>query len=275
MFSPAYYQPGNPPHLTLFPAGGNAVAIALPASMRGDMRVIRFDPGGRAMYAQSLDVFNRANTIEKIQFQPARESAVPGSAGFGEVSCLAFPQSSTKMIVSGWPWSYNGRGAFELDPDTAAILPLPAGSPSLCGGAGGLLSPDGSRVVATLGKGLGVFPLGGGAAQKLRGTTAGTHCSWSPNAEYLACAVDGRIAMFKMKDLSKPRGLGRAGDAPFEWSPDSHYLLLRTSPLSCMLTFYGESLAILDVETGKRAEVRSSHCTITGGNFGWLESGVR
>jgi hypothetical protein len=74
--------------------------------------------------------------------------------------------------------------------------------------------------------------------------------------------------------MDRYKNLGSSGDGPLVWSPDSKYLLLRRSSLSCAASVYGESLEIVDVKAGKREIVKSSHCSITAGTIGWLDSGV-
>jgi hypothetical protein len=73
---------------------------------------------------------------------------------------------------------------------------------------------------------------------------------------------------------SSPRKLGTAGDSDVVWSPDSKYLLIRTSSLSCKFTLYGESLEVIEVAAGKRMPVKSSHCQITAGAFGWMDRAI-
>jgi hypothetical protein len=42
-----------------------------------------------------------------------------------------------------------------------------------------------------------------------------------------------------------------------------------------MPTLYGESLAVIDVQTGNRSWVKSAHCKVTGGSYyGWVDRGV-
>jgi hypothetical protein len=144
-FAPAYFQPDNPPQLTVFPLDGPATKIALPEELPTDSRAIAFSPDGRALFVQKSEPLNRAAGIYKIEFQPPRESVVPGSIGTGEVSCLAVSRTTGKITVSGWSWAHNGGGILEIDPGDSTSRVLPSGSASSCGGGGGIVSPDGAR----------------------------------------------------------------------------------------------------------------------------------
>ena len=270
-----WFLHGNPPRLTMFPPDGPAVIVALPAGLPSYSRAIGFSLDGRAMYNQKIEPFSRSNGIYKVEFQPARERVVPGSVGTGEVTCLSESRSSEKIIFAGWSWSHENGGVFEIDPITATRQLLPMGSASICGGSGGILSPDGGHAVKVVGKGRGLLDMKTGVVRALKGTNQDTRCSWSPDSKRVACVQEGKVSLLDADALSHPRNLGSAGQIPVEWSPDSKYLLLRSSPLSCAFTPYGESLMILDVKTGKRKLVASSNCKITSGDFGWLDCNIR
>lgn len=268
-FCPAYFQPGHPPELRLFPLDGPALTVALPPALSPHSHVIAFSSDGRAVYTQK-DPLNRSEGINKIEFQPARESVVPGTIGTGEVWCLESSQPPGTIVVNAWSWSQNTRGIFRIDP-TATMQLLPLGSASVCGGEGGLLSPDGERAITRGRKQLRLVTLNTGTVSPIKGTSTDTQCTWSPDGRWIAGIRGGRIVLVNAAKPNRARHLGSAGDAPIVWSPDSKYLLLRKSSLSCALTLYGESLEIVEVTTGRRRMVKSSHCTIIAGTLGWLD----
>jgi WD40 repeat protein len=214
---------------------------------------------------------NRSAGIYKIEFKPSRFSVVPGSIGTGEVWCLAVSSVSGRITLSGKSWALDSTGVFEIDPAAATSMVLAPGTASGCGGKGGFMSPDGKRAITNDAKQLRLVVLRTGASTAIKGTSADTQSVWSPDGRWIATVRGGRIGLIDADDPTRSRGLGRSGDGPLVWSPDSRYLLLRTSPLSCALTVYGESLEVVDVETGGRNEVKSSHCTITAGTLGWLD----
>jgi hypothetical protein len=69
-----------------------------------------------------------------------------------------------------------------------------------------------------------------------------------------------------MKDLGKAEG------KPV-WSPDAGFLLDVKPQVSCWATLYGMSLQVIDVASGKRSLVKSSHCGIITGGF-WMNAGA-
>jgi WD40 repeat protein len=164
-------------------------------------------------------------------------------------------------------------GIFEIDPAAATNRPLPAGSPSSCGGAGGLLSPDGQRAIKKTGKQIELVEVKTGEDRVIEGVTPDTSCVWSPNGHSIACVRDGEIVIINANDAARQRNLG-AGIGPVEWSPDSKHLLFRISQLSCLLTLYFDSLEVLDIETAKRTLVKNSHCQVTAGPHGWIDPTV-
>ena len=264
-YFPACFQPG-PPRLRLFPPRGRAVVVALPAELPANMRAIAFASDGGAI--------DRSAGIYKIETRPPRYSLVPGSMGMGEASCLAVSKERGTITVEGWSWSDDHRGVFEIDPFAASRTALPPGSPSECGGSGGILSPDGRRAV-TAGKGtLGLVDVRSGNVQPIRGTNAGTRCVWSPDSRWVACVQKGTIALIDADTASQARSLGSSGDGPVVWSPDSRFILLRKSQIACAPTAYGESLEVVEVEVGKRSLVESAKCTITSGTLGWMDQGL-
>src|ERR1700683_942354 len=263
-FVPAYVQGAMKPYqLVLFPFDGPEIIVPLPAELPTGMRVIGFGSDGKAIYGQKADPLNRSIGIYKIEFHPARAGVVPGSAGMGEVLCLTESSSSGRIIV--FSRSLNG-GVFEIDPDAGTSRPMPAGSAPGCQGISSpeILSPDGNPVIRRHGKQLDLIDMKTGESRVIKGVSADAICIWSPNGQRIECSRDNEeVAVIDVGDPFRRKtfrgGLG-------EWSPDSKYLLRVKSQLSCLPTLYGESLDVLEVETGKRTAVRSSHCRISGGS---------
>jgi hypothetical protein len=270
-FYPAYFQPSNPPHLWVFPPDGPKAPVALPDGLPRDLRGVEFSDDGEALYLQTINSLDRAAGIYKVQFRPPRQGLVPGSVGVGELWCLAVSRATGVITLSGMSWALNRSGVFRIDPRTATSRAAPSGSPSACGGSGGVMSPDGGRAVVPDGGQFGLEVMKTGAIRLIKGAGTGAQSSWSPDSRWIAVVLDGSATLVDASDVTRRRRLGSTGHGPLIWSPDSKYLLLRKSGFSCGFGNEGESLEVVDVETGKRREIKSSHCGISAGTLGWLD----
>lgn len=132
------------------------------------------------------------------------------------------------------------------------------------------MSPDGQRAIIKAGKHLNLVDVNSGEVRVLKETSTDTQSAWSPDGRWIAAVSNGRITLLDSHTAARSRKLGSAGDA-LVWSPDSRCLLLRKSSLSCALTLYGTSLEVVEVETGRREQIKSSRCTITAGRLGWMD----
>jgi hypothetical protein len=269
-FCPAYLSQ-VPKRLELFPRTGWASSVGLPADLPGNFRVIAFSPDGKAIYGQEMEPIGRQVGITEIEFKPPRKRMVPGSAAFSNVVYLAVSLSSGKIFVAGWSGSAANSqcGVFEIDPGAASHRKLWS-SPSLdCPGP---LSPDGKRAVSMRGQELGVLDLETGTVQTIKGASGVGACTWSPEGRQLACIDrDEKIVLIETS-TRQTRIIGGSGNGLAEWSPDSKSLLVIRDQFSCLPTLFGASLAVVDVETGKRSWVKSAHCKVMGGSYyGWVD----
>lgn len=211
--------------------------------------------------------------IQRIEFHPSRQSLVPGSLGTGEIQCLSVSSSSTKLVFRGWSWSQGKGGAFEIDPGAGSVRSLSENLPSPCGGPGGLLSPDGNRILRRGTGGLEVFDLRTQASKSVKRVGADAYCEWAPDGVYVVCVDHRRLLLVGASSPSEPRDLGPAGSG-VAWSPDSRRILFVTSQPSCVATLYGQSLEVVDVQNGSRIPIKSSRCKILSGLPGWLDRSV-
>jgi WD40 repeat protein len=258
--------PTKVPQLILFPTAGPQVTVPLPAGLPADLRLIEFSPDGTAIYVQSLGGWDR---ITKIEFRPARQRIIRGSVGVGTILSLVVLHKPERILVSGVAKS-RGKvecGVFEIDPDGGEFRQLLDGKFPDCGG---FISPDGKRVLRLqkLGNQLSVLDLATGAVQAIGDGLS--WADWSPDGQWIATVLDyHRVVLIDATDTSRRRNLGRTEDNQVQWSPDSKYLLLAKSELLCG----GElsSLEALDVRTGKRSQIKSSHCNILATTFGWMD----
>jgi hypothetical protein len=269
-FCPAYYETNHPSRLRLFPLDGPELSVALPEGLPMNAGGITFSADGEALYAQGAGYAQEAG-IFKVEFRPAREGVIPGSVGMGDAWCVAVSPLSGKIIVASYPWDPITQGIYEVDPVIATRRAMPAGTASVCGGGGGVMSPDGRLAIVKDGKQFALVALKTGTVSPIKGTSAGMQFAWSPDGRWIAGVRSGRVTLIDADDTTRQKGLGRSGDGAVIWSPDSGYLLLRSSSLSCGFGNEGESLTVIDVKTGVRKEVKSSHCTVAAGTLGWLD----
>ena len=173
-------------------------------------------------------------------------------------------------------------GAFEIDPDAGTLRALRTASSGGCGGARGPISPDGKRVVSYTGKQLSLLHLETGAVQVVNGVSAGerisitwvSNCYWSPDGRWLAAVRDGKIVLIDATNAARHKSFRASPRGPVYWSPDSKYLLFTRSQLSCISYIFTESLEAIDVETGHKIPIKSSHCAIMVPVLGWLDSAI-
>ncbi len=270
-FCPAYWQQGGI-QLRLFPlnAPGETVPMAEVAKL---FQVIWFSRDGKSVFGQARQLPpGHAAGITKIEFNPMRQSIVPGSDGFGKVAHLTASPSSGRLLVAGWAGSQLTQcGYFEIDPKTATVRMLRAGSDLDCRQGPGPISPNGRLAVSAGGGQLGLLDLETAAHRIMNGLGSADSCNWSPDSRLLACNHEGAIVVVDV-ETCRLRKMGGRGNGDAEWSPDGKHLLVFRSQLSCMPTLYGESLAVIDVDTGKRSWVKSAHCEVTGGSrYGWVD----
>ena len=165
-------------------------------------------------------------------------------------------------------------GVFEINPNTGIFRTLRSGVFPDCGGAAGPVSPDGIRVLHTVEANAGrltVLNLQTSEIHGVGGTM--TSASWSPDGRWIA-AIKGKsrissIVLFDAADTSRERILGRTMGGRLDWSPDSKYLLVAKPEAMCGPDLW--SLEVIEVETGKRTDVKSAHCEIFETNTGWMD----
>jgi hypothetical protein len=245
--------PHSPPLLTLFPMEGPEEAASLPDGLPTNFRLIAFSPDGKSVYGQKNDPSDPSNVIIKIEFMPARQSAVQGSAGFGPIWFLTPSPQLGKIFVSGWS-KRRGKGecgAFEIDPDTGSFRTLREGIYPDCGGGVGPISPDGKSILSHHGNRLNLLDLKTGAADQLG---AGLEwATWSPDGRWIAAWGVGRIILIDATNTSRRISLGSSGDNDVRWSPDSKSLLLSKSQVSCWPSLFTGSLEVVNVDRSKAA----------------------
>jgi hypothetical protein len=267
-FVAAHFRLNN---LIIFPFRGSPIEIEPPNGLTVNFIVLGSSADGEAVYGQSSYPDRWAGII-KIEFNRARISIVPGSTGLGNVASLIESSQSGKIFVSARRMNDGAMecGAFEIDPKAGALRPLRIGAYPDCGGP---ISPDGKRELNLAGDQLILRDLANGGAEIILGKGFRA-AAWSPDGRWVAAVTGDHgssrgLLLIDSNNTSKRRKLGW-GDGQPVWSPDSKWLLTTKSQFSCAWTLYGQSLQVVNVDTGKGTVLSSSHCTVLGSTPVWI-----
>jgi hypothetical protein len=215
--------------------------------------------------------------VWRNDLKPPRRSIVRGTSGFSAV--WHFTLSQDRILISGILKTQGGVecGTYEIAPHSESPRKLLAGAFPDCGGGGGEVSPDGKRALGHSGGHLALIDVETGALQIIPGLKGLTRedvtwkgqAVWSPDGKWIAAFHEGSVTLVELK-TSRLRKLGRASGL-VGWSPDSTRLLVSKSQFSCLPYLYSESLAVIDLQTGKESIIKSSHCNVSGGWAGWID----
>jgi hypothetical protein len=267
-FVAAHVESNN---LVIFPFAGSPIAIEPPPGLTVNFILLGSSTDGEAVYGQSSYPDRWAGII-KIDFSRMRINIVPGSMGLGNISSFIESPETGKIFVSArrMEKSVWECGDFEVDPKAGTHRPLRIGTYPDCGGP---ISPDGKRELrVTPDDQLNLRNLSTGVVETLgKGFREAT---WSPDGRWIA-AITGEhgssrgLLLIDAINTSRMRKMGSGSGRPV-WAPDSKRLLMPKSQLSCAWTLYGQSLQVVDVDTGKRKVLSSSHCTILGSTPVWV-----
>lgn len=212
-------------NLVIYPFRGSPIEIEPPNGLNVNFILLGSSTDGEAVYGQS-SYPNRWAGIIKIEFNRARISIVPGSAGLGDVASLIESPQSGKIFVSARRPKDGGFecGVFEIDPRAGSLRPLRIGTYPDCGGP---ISPDGRREMNVARDVLSLRDLVTGSVEDLgKGFRTG---AWSPDGRWIAAVTGDRgsshgLLLIDANNTSRRRKLG-SGDSQPVWSPDSRWLL--------------------------------------------------
>jgi len=266
--------------LEVFPSNGKAFRLPLPASLD----VLAYGPDGKALYARHFGDMSKLEPPEpglvKIEFNPTRLSALPGSTTLSVYYALAVSPHQDRLIISGHEAgaSRSSCGIFELSLPVGILRKIvesascdPIVDPPYAHWAYLSLSPDGRRAVALRNHHLELISLSDGKVSIL-GDATYEMGAWSPDGRWLAATkiTDDNTRLLDAHTLADGRSIGATD---LEWSPDSRYLLARRRSVLCGL---GEvaTFETVDLRTGKRTEVKSSKCLIDRARTGWVSSEI-
>ena len=164
-------------------------------------------------------------------------------------------------------------GAYEIDTSQGIHRPIwTEPGRAKCGFFVTQVEPDGKRVLIADNLNFRVVDVLTGAAE-LSGVG---HGAWSPDGNWLAISKKGEIIVYDGRTFSVRRRFRASSvDGHLVWSPDSKRILFAQQELRCfpMQDDY-ESLAVLDIEAGKKWVISSSHCMVTNSQIGWIDVGA-
>jgi hypothetical protein len=113
----SYASRPNGSYLLVFPANSKSFRISLPAVLR---RVV-YSADGRSLFAEAVG----RPGITRIDFNPVRLTALPGSERFSVLRGFAVSKSGEKALISGIRSDItNTCGLFELSLSTAILRPV-------------------------------------------------------------------------------------------------------------------------------------------------------
>jgi len=171
------------------------------------------------------------------------------------------------LLVTAAYGELGGCGAYEIDISKGTHRPIR--TDSKCRAFVMQVEPDGKRVLVADDSNFRVVDVLNGAVA-LSGIGRGM---WSPDGSLLAIWSKGEAKVFDGRTFAK-RGRFRAPaiDGHLVWSPDSKRVPFVQREHGCQDAF--ESLAALDIDTGREAIISSSHCMVISSRIGWVDTGA-
>lgn len=256
------------PEIALLPMHGPVLVVRLPEELR-DTKIGVFGAEGKAVYGLT------DRGILKVEFNPLRKGIVPGTSGVLSIWSLTVLRGSGHIFVSGEVGN-TGCGTYEINPKAGTMQAVLAGPLPDCGGGGGVVSPDGHRIVKYRDGGLDVKELRGGEVRRIDGFAKNKpehgmaefpamdfsefnwmwRAGWSPDGRWISM-VDKKsgIVVIDADNFDRWKHLGRTTAYEAVWSPDSKYLLVAGDD---PLLTWGSSKAV-NVNTSKWIKIRNPH----------------
>jgi len=274
-YSPAFVKDRK---LFVFPFEGNEVAIGLASELRS----MTFSASGLSMYGVAESYSSGKPALVALAIKPGGVSPLLSSMPFVSVYGLAVDASEGMGIISATLERDGVRecGLFRFDIKNGGIEHIVDNLSGRCDDflsswSHLSISPDGSRIVGTVGKGqLGIIDL---RSRRVEKRWSGTAAAWSPDGKWIAALTfeaHMQVDLVRSGDLSVQRRLGPDDSGSLEWSPDSRYLLLWDAGLCGIGTGYVGTLQVLDIKTGQRMSVNSSKCKVDLMTIGWVSDDV-
>jgi len=257
----------------IFPNGGKEFSIRVPPNVPAVANLIGFASSGRSAYLQvpSAGIPHLSDELIQMNFSPLRLFSVPGSGGLGEIVSVTNSLSGNLLVTAAYGQGL--CGAYEIDTSRGTHRPIwtePARPDCRLGVE--QVDPDGKRVLIGDNLNFKVVDTATGTIELSGSTGRG---AWSPDGNWLAISKKGEITVFDGRTFSMRRRFRASSiDGHLVWSPDSTRILFVQEELGCLLQDDFESIAVLDIETGKKWVISSSHCMVTNSQIGWVDAGM-
>lgn len=268
-FEAAHYAHGE---IVVFPNGGKEFSVQLPPSLPATANLIGFASSGQSAYLQepSAAVLHHSGDLIQVKFSPPRLFPVPGSGGLGEIISVTNSRSGNLLVAAAYGQGL--CGAYEIDTSRGTHRPIltePARPDCKFGVK--QVEPDGERVLVGDFQKFRILDSQSGNIE-LSGAGRGT---WSPDGKWLAVSRNGEIIILDGRSFAVRRRFRASSvDGHLVWAPDSNRILFAQTERRCFPQGDFESLAVLDVETGKTGIIPSSHCMVTNSQIGWIDMDV-
>jgi hypothetical protein len=274
-YSPAFVSTiSSPGHtqLVVFPFYGKSFDVPI-HSASGEF-VLSSDGGsvyGSCSQRLGADAADEQSTITlcKIDLRAGTTTLLPGSSGL-RVDSFAVSDHGDRILFSGAdPQGGDAFGLFELrlpEGRVRSIVRQSDKSPQ-SQWMNLSLSPDNERAVATHEGRLELINMRNGSTEPLGAELF--MAAWSPNGKWLAAVEKGQSGRTIVMDAKTLVRLRTLGTSELDWSPDSRYIL---GVEACGP--YSGTFDAMNVETGERAVIESSHCRVNQATTGWVRSDV-
>lgn len=257
----------------VFPNGGKEFSIQLPPNVPAIANLIGFASSGRSAYLQvpSAAVLHLSDELIQVDFSPLRLFSIPGSGGLGEMVSVTNSGSGNLLVAAAYGQGL--CGAYEIDTSHGTHRPIwtESAGPD-CRFVVQQIEPDGKRVL-----------IGDHVNFKVINTVTGMvelsgiagRGAWSPDGNWLAISKKSEIIIFDGRTFAVRKHFRASSvDGHLVWSPDSKRILFVQQELRCSLQDDFESIAVLDIDTGKKWVISSSRCMVTNSRIGWIDVGV-
>jgi hypothetical protein len=274
-YLPALCRPGpfgnSSFQLVVFPPGSTEVVLEVPIKLW----VFAYAPSGTALY-EWLKGESRS-CLYKVEFNPVHIAPAACPPGLDVVFSFAISSKEDRILISGAMKGESGLrcGVFEVhvaDGTTSEIL-----GTTDCGSYRDRMrwaslspSPSMDRAVAISGNQLELIDVDKGTIRAIG--DGFVKASWSPDGKWVAALKKrGGTVLLDASYLKKVRALA---ESEVEWSPDSRYLLRSRECFSPIASNGVGTLEALDVNTGKRIAIESSHCKVDFAGLGWVRRSI-
>ena len=268
----SYASRPNGSYLLVFPTNSRSFSISLPAVLR---RVV-YGADGRSLYAEAAG----RPGITRIDFNPLRLTALPGSDKFVVLRGFAVSKGGDKALISGRRSDLtNTCGIFELNLATGLLRPVFAGPDCRAGSPWRVLdlSSDGTEALIRDADGrVDSLHLASGSLTAL--DKEAWLASYSPDGKWIAELWLGgphtpsKTVLVDRSDLTRRRDLGGVNDDEVVWSPDSRTILHAVPRPTCS-SQNPVAIEELDAITGARSIAENTACQAGASRMiGWLSS---